>query len=270
MRIAEPDISAEIMSGAERRDLDYKCDIDLTTDNKKAKVEIAKDIIAMANSGGGLIVGGVKETEGGFKWEGMPEESLKAFDSTPLNDFVRNQCAPPINCTTRKVEIDGHTYGVIQVPGFVDQPHIVTKDYQQVLNKGDILVRSASNNSVRAEPDDLRRLIDRAVGLRQGVLRDLLQTVFQNTPPSLIGGAPQIANTTELPFDRQVYSDRFKGFRIIRMSPANEELPAFRTRLFGATQAAIVHGVGGYPDFPDIDLAAAIQKRLPAGVALEY
>lgn len=216
--LTDEDIIDRIKSKTEHPDFDYKDDINLSG-NKKYKAEIAKDVVAIANYGGGLIVAGVPESTTGYVLKGMPEASLRVFDSTALNDFVKNYCSPPINTTTRKIEIDGNVYGVVVVPGFATQPHIITKDYPEVLRTGDILVRSASNNSVRAGPHDLRKLIDLAVRRRQGTLGDLLQAALESTRPVLVGGSSLSAREVEVPFDRAEYGERYKGFRIVTSVP---------------------------------------------------
>ena len=265
----EQDIIALIESGEERPDFDYKADIDLTA-GKREKAEIAKDIIAMANSGGGLIVGGVKETPEGYVWEGMSQVALKVFDSTALNDFVKSYCAPLINTTTRKVEIDGRVYGVIIVPEFADEPYIVVKDYPEVLKPGDLLVRSASNNSVRAGPDELRKLINLAVRRRQSALKDMLQAALESRRPMLVGTATASAETVKSPFDRSKYAESYKGFRIVTIAPIEAEVSVRPMELRGAAEKAIVtNRRSGYQGFPPPYFPRAVEKRLPVGIAFE-
>jgi hypothetical protein len=264
----EQDIIALILSGEERPDFDYKDDLDLTA-SRKAKAEMAKDVIAMANSGGGLIVGGVRETSKGYVWKGMSQAALETFDSTALNDFVKSYCAPPINATTRKVEIDGKLYGVIIVPEFADQPHIVVRDYPEVFKTGDFLVRSASNNSLRAGPDELRKLINLAVRRRQGALKNMLQAALENRRPTLIGAATSSAESVGAPFDRSKYADTYKGFRIVTIAPVEAQVSVRPMELRGAIEQAIVIDHSGYQDFPPTYFSRAVEKRLPVGIAFE-
>lgn len=264
----DQDLITMILSGAERPDFDYKDDIDLTGD-KKHKAELTKDIIAMANSGGGLIVGGVGETTGGYNWKGMSDHTLKAFDSTALNDFVKNYSAPPINTTTRKIQIEGKVYGVIIVPEFYEQPHIVIRNYDQVLTTGHILVRSASNNSVCAGPDDVRKLIDLAVRRRQGVLKEFLQAALEDTRPQLVGGATSVAEEIEVPFDRAEYSRTYKGFRVMALRPEGEQIRLRPMDLRHAVEEAIIYTPNGYERFPPAVFPGSVEQRLPIGVAFE-
>jgi hypothetical protein len=264
----EEDLVARILAGEEKPDFDYKADIDLTGD-KKHKAEITKDVIAMANSGGGLIVGGIKEITTGYDWLGMPDSSLKAFDSTALNDFVKNYAGPAINTTTRKVEVEGKVCGVIIVPEFSDQPHIVIRDYPNVLSTGDILVRSTSNNSVRASPDALRKMLDHAVQRRQGVLKDMLQVALESSRPRLVGATTVDRAEVEAPFDRSEYAESYSGFRIITMVPAEGQVSVRPMELREAADAAIVNDPHGYQSFPPPYFGLSTENRLPVGIAFQ-
>jgi hypothetical protein len=262
--LTEQEVINLIEAGEERPELDYKADIDLTA-NKKEKVEIVKDIIAMANSGGGILVGGVHEEPQGFVWSGMPDDSLKAFDSTALNDFVTNYSDPPINTTTRKITIGDEVYGIVIVPAFYSEPHIVIKDYPDVLRVGDILVRSASNNSVRATPTELRKIIDLAVKRRRGALKDLLQGALESTRPTLVGGLSQ-GESSKPPFDRSEYSDKYIGFSIVKIVPENWESDIRPMSITDVVKNSAINDRNGYSDFPPINLPNAVEKRLPMGI----
>lgn len=256
-----------IKAGSEKPDLDYKVDIDLTA-SKKEKVEITKDVIAMANYGGGVIVGGVSEDNNGFKLQGMPATSLKPFDSTALNDFVSNYCDPPINSTTKKITINTNIYGIILVPGFTSQPHIVTKSYPNVLREGDILIRSNSNNSLRANPHSLRRMIDKAVKYRQGRFKELLQTAIESSSPALVGGVDETNPESIAPFDLDQYKDEYTGFRITRILP--EE--TFQISPVSLRETAIESQVNSEFDrytFPPLNFINNIEERFPFGIAID-
>jgi hypothetical protein len=267
--LADQEIVDAIQAGEERPDLDYKLDIDLTGD-KKGKAEITKDVIAMANSGGGLLIGGVSEEPAGFRRKGMPEGSLEAFDSTALNDFANNYSDPPINATTRKVTVEGKTYGIVIVPEFDRQPHIVIKDYPDVLREGDVLVRSASNNSVRAGPHDMRDLINLAISRRQGALKGLLQAALKSTRPALVGEAVSVVDSAEVPFDQSEYEGQYQGFRIVKIEPVDKRHQVAPRQLKPAAQEAAIYDQRKTLErFPYIRFSRAAEKRLPVGLALE-
>lgn len=265
--LTDEKIIALITAKEERPDLDFKGDINLSGD-KKDKAEITKDVIAMANYGGGLIVGGVPETATGFLLAGMPEASLKSFDSTALNDFVKNYADPPVNTTTRKQEFEGKVYGVIVVPGFATQPHIVTRDYPDVMRAGDILIRTASNSSERAGADDVRVLIEQCVSRRKDVLAAMLQAALPENRPVLIGRAPESVEPIRAPFDQSKYSGRYKGFRLV-ITSAMEEVTIPLTRLRPALDQAVLRGPSGREHYPPFPFGTTLEKRLPIGIVFE-
>jgi predicted HTH transcriptional regulator len=63
-----------VLRGYESKDLDYKGPIDWNEENKKASCRIVKDILAMANTGGGFLVFGVSEASAGFSWDGLSQD----------------------------------------------------------------------------------------------------------------------------------------------------------------------------------------------------
>jgi hypothetical protein len=257
-----------IQAGVERPDLDYKEDIELGRDKKEQKARLAKDIIAMANTDGGVIVGGVKELSSGFEFSGMSEQSLQDFDSTAINDFVSNYCDPPINATSRIIPIGDNRFGVLVVPEFNEQPHIVTKNYSEVFSEADLLVRSSSNNSVRAGPNELRQMLNKATMRRQGALRDFLQVALSTQAPKLVGQG-QTHSEIQAPFDRDKYKDMHQGFRIVTIAVA-PTFPAVRPMaLRAAVLNATVNRRTGYSSFPSANLDATAETRLRIGIAYE-
>lgn len=265
--ISDNELIALIQKGTEAPDLDYKDDIDLSRDKKEEKAQLTKDVIAMANSGGGIIVGGVKQIPKGFVAEGMSESTLQSFDSTALNDFVKNYCDPPINTQTKILTSDGRTYGFVIVPEFSQMPHIVIKNYSGVLSEGDLLVRSSSNNSVRAGAHDLRQLLDKAILRRQGTLRDFLQVALKSQQPKLVGGSN--FENIQAPFDRDKYKGVYKRFRTISLKFTNEwEIRPMSLR--SPVQKATVYTPHGSPIFPSAEPTYATESRLPIGITFEH
>ena len=50
----------------ESTELEYKSSFGIDKENKKWKIELAKDVSAMANANGGTIVYGIRQKEGGI------------------------------------------------------------------------------------------------------------------------------------------------------------------------------------------------------------
>jgi len=265
---SDADIMVLINAGEEHLDLDYKDSINLEG-GKKEKVEITKDIIAMANSGGGLIIGGVRETPTGFTKTGMPREELAAFDSTKLNQFVNQYCDPPINSTTRIIEDGDKFYGVIIIPAFSDQPHIVTKNFSEVFSEGELLVRTSNNESRRAGPYELRELLNNAVARRQGAFQKLLQSAIQSVKPQILDQS-QLPEIT-VPFDTQKALEKYKGFRIVRIQPVNgsSQIELLRIQKL-VEQSSLTSRRSGEISFPSANPRYSNQTRLPIGIAYQF
>lgn len=265
---SEDHLIAQIKCGSERPDLDYKEQIDLCADRKREKAELTKDIIAMANFGGGLIIGGVRDVGGRFEMVGMGQDQLKQFDSTRLNDFVKNYSDPPVNTLTRVVATEGMNFGIVIVPGFGEQPHIVTNDYPGILIKGDLLMRSASNNSERAGPHDLRGLLDRAVVRRQGTMGAMLRSVLDVARPVILDES-QSGPNLPVPFQREKHLERYGGFCITSLKHAGVRQAVRAMDLRDAVQKSAVLGKRGGRLFPSHWLENATETRLPIGIAYE-
>jgi len=263
----ENDFVAIITAGTERPDLDYKEKINLEG-TKKEKAEIAKDIIAIANSGGGFIVGGVKESSSGFQRIGMTSEELRSFDSTKLNQFVNNYCDPPINSITRTIEMDGKIFGVIIVPEFGEQPHIIVKSFEGVFNEADIFVRTGNNESRRAGSHEVRSLIEKSVTRRQSVLQHIIQSALPPTRPQIIESTSRSEIT--VPIDTKKYLEKYKGFRVVRITPVTNQLHIGLRNLKGAVEKAYIWNSEREVSFPHANpryASITSETRLPVGMA---
>lgn len=74
----------------EGKHIDYKCGFD--AQNPKAKIELLKNLIAMANAGGGQIIFGCSETSE----EGVDEATRRELDSARLADAASLYTQPAI------------------------------------------------------------------------------------------------------------------------------------------------------------------------------
>jgi hypothetical protein len=172
-----------IIRGFESKDIDYKGPIAWDErSNRKGCCELVKDILAMGNVGGGYLVIGVTERDEGFKWVGLTRAQLATFDTTRVNKFVQNYADPPINCKVVKVPIEGKTYVVIEVPGFLDTPHICQKDYPGVLITPALYVRTDNNESAQLKSSsDFRNLVEQAIRRRQDTLLESFRAILTGT-----------------------------------------------------------------------------------------
>lgn len=155
-------------SSCETSALDFKETLDLT--QTRDRVELAKDVLAMANSGGGDIVVGVED--GTLRRVGISEEvSVHLRDAKNVNDKLKKYCGgyikvlvahhPVTNRSRQKVRLV-----LIHVPaashkvpaqddGAYADPGNPSK-LKWVFRRGDVYIRKA-DESVKVEtPEDLR------------------------------------------------------------------------------------------------------------------
>ncbi|MEW6879767.1 helix-turn-helix domain-containing protein [Trueperella pyogenes] len=108
----------------EQDDLDFKRDAYQAQDKKK-QWELAKDVCAMANSGGGWIICGIiDENETAVAFSGL---ELAPTSETSIHQLIENQIEPPLTVATR-VYTDEDQQNVvltIRVPDSSDKPHLL-------------------------------------------------------------------------------------------------------------------------------------------------
>ncbi|GAB3253772.1 AlbA family DNA-binding domain-containing protein [Arthrobacter pigmenti] len=119
----------------ERADLDWKTSLPLTQTDKAARQaqgeELAKDVAAMANSGGGLIVYGVAERSGNTSAAGeiRPVGEVGETELRTIRQIVNNQIYPPVTALEliRLTPIGAQKGGVLAalVQPSLDVPHLL-------------------------------------------------------------------------------------------------------------------------------------------------
>jgi hypothetical protein len=125
--VLDGDLSRErllalIRLGREEESLDYKRSYDLTGKSTKDRVEMARDVVAMANTFGGYIVLGVDErrTGGRLTYEpvGISEDHLKSLDIDRLKPQVERylNVAVPIRLQVHHLsENEGRCFALLYV-----------------------------------------------------------------------------------------------------------------------------------------------------------
>lgn len=158
-----------IDAGTETRDVDYKAALNLET--KKARAELARDMIAMANAGGGTIVFGVAEgSAGAWSQVGLSPSEVDCLDVTKVGDAVRAYTGPAVEFATRVVRRGGLIFGAISVRPMNGTIALALKPNQDAgLFTGRIYVRTADARTAElTDPGELNVLIERAIGQRAG------------------------------------------------------------------------------------------------------
>jgi CheY-like chemotaxis protein len=155
----DPSISL-LLAGQERQDLDYKESFDFIS--KDTCAALAKDVIAMANWGGGVIVVGVSEPiPGQFVLTGLKDEVLPDFEVTRLNNAIRGYIDPHVHVTSKILTYDSRKFVELTVPAVKDTLILAKKQNDKVrLFQGRIYTRNASAESAEVQTSaELRELL---------------------------------------------------------------------------------------------------------------
>lgn len=133
-QIVEDDLRALVTEKRpEGRRIDYKRDLDISKDAEKK--ELARDVSAFANAGGGDLIFGIEEQkDADGKNLGIPKDVVGVvcpnFDQTKqrIEAIVRDNVEPRIQGLTFRI-VDGFANGpviVLRVPASWSGPHMVT------------------------------------------------------------------------------------------------------------------------------------------------
>lgn len=162
------DIAKMIDLKKETPNLDYKVSLFWKSSHNDARLDIVKDILAMANmqDGGKLIIGVQDDNE----FVGLTEEEYKTFDVTQVNTYLNNYSDPVFNCSVIKREINGKKVVVIDVPEFKETPifckkaaHSSKDQNKEILKKGGLYIRTdACESALLGSADQMRSLMRRS------------------------------------------------------------------------------------------------------------
>ena len=154
-----PDLTL-IHMGFEHQSLDYKETIDLNT--KHGIADLAKDVIAMANWGGGTIVVGVAERKpGNFVCVGVTKSLLDDLEVSQLNKRLRTFLDPQLPVISRQVRHNKKLFVVIEIPPASDMPILAAKKNEKVsLYPGRIYTRTSAAESAEVQTSsELREIL---------------------------------------------------------------------------------------------------------------
>jgi len=185
--ITDKDIEILLEAKNETPNLDYKEILIWDKDHRDERLEVIKDILAMANTqDGGKIIFGVKD--GDFEFVGLSDEAYGFFDTTPVNQFLHNYADPAFTCSVVKKEIGSKKVVVIDVPEFSEVPIVCKQSANsssntEILKKGAVYIRTKDCSS---EPistaDEMRSIL--AIGLtrKSDELLGLIQKLMTGEP----------------------------------------------------------------------------------------
>lgn len=157
-----PDI-AILKMGTETQTLDYKEDLDLST--KPSRASFAKDVIAMANNAGGVIVIGVAErSPGEFELVGLSEDRLRLFETSQINKAIRGFISPHVAITSRRVHMRSKTFIFVEVPESDCLVMAAQQNDEADLYLGRVYGRTpAAESAELRDSADVQKIIDKLV-----------------------------------------------------------------------------------------------------------
>lgn len=180
---------------------DYKLDFD--PGNEKAKVDLVKNLVAIANAGGGRIIFGRNETV----TPGIDNDTCQALDSARLSDLVYRYVKPAQVELSHEIQALGDDRYLFTVRiAASEYPVVMSRqgDWKGMNNRkdkaifllGDIWIRHSSKTE-RVTHEDMRTWIERA---KQGERDRLLSriTTLVNLPD---GAEIQVVSAEQSPID---------------------------------------------------------------------
>jgi DNA-binding response OmpR family regulator len=164
-------------AGTEQAGVDYKRELDLAS--KRQRAELARDMIAMANTGGGTIIIGVQEERDGFSVQGAA--NARDLDATKIGDAVRAYTGSVVKFTSRPVNVRGALCAAVTVSATDGTIALAQRANQDAgLFTGRIYIRTSDARTTElSDPVQLAELLERAVEQR---LRRLLSITTGKTP----------------------------------------------------------------------------------------
>lgn len=150
-----------IEMGYENSQLDYKGNIEL--ESRFGRASLAKDIIAMANSGGGNIVIGVEEERPGkFIPKGLENRDADDLEKTKVWSKIRGYLDPEFEFNVIRTVYKERIFVVISIPEFKKGVVLAKKMNERAsLFLGRIYIRTKGAESAEiCDSRDLRKLLE--------------------------------------------------------------------------------------------------------------
>lgn len=186
---------------AELNEVDYKVSFDMAS--TQDKVELAKDVIAMNNTGSGYILLGVEDDGAPI---GLSQEQYDALDPTPLSNKV-NEYAIPQEARLRlakhelffESEEEPRYFGLLYCLRRRGLPIMMSKDgnypdpskpghHLHAFRKHDVYVRRGAQ-SKPMQPEDLNRFLDEAL--------DIAKESWMQEVTNIIDSATQVQRLSQ-------------------------------------------------------------------------
>lgn len=145
-----------IIAQGEGRKIDFKREIYLNYES--CKKELAKDVCAMANSGGGrgYIIVGVEDKSR----EIVGVKDLKVLDEEKIQQIVSSRCEPPIPIMVEIVEIKNKSVGVIIIYDGGQKPYQIRETGAFNIRRGSTTDTMRKEELVAAFEENLLLIVE--------------------------------------------------------------------------------------------------------------
>jgi hypothetical protein len=277
--MSQDDICGLVARSEEHQHLDYKAPMTWDESTRDA-IELVKDVLALANSGGGhLVIGVAEKAGGGFDFVGLNEDEAHSWESTRLGNKVRVYADPPVSVRVRIVECGGPKFAVITVDGFRRMPHVCkkpfhTKEWGHVLTAPTFYIPTVTCESRPVQSvEELNDLIDRAVRTRHDEVLTAVRSV-------MIGASTPTRVDDRVAFERQITETLQESADPIPDKPydafyTDVMFPGqFEEDRFSRSELSDALGLGSvtYEGWPFLFFHGADKHitKLPDGLRLEY
>lgn len=181
------EIGRFVQLAGESRNVDAKGPV--LWDRDKVSGELAKDIMAFANSqdGGVLVIGKSEPSPNEFSLDGLTPDEAASFETTKVAAWVNAHCHPSIDLVCHRVTVDEKEFVVITVEEFREIPVICKKSFtppsdqrsKPCLREGAVYIRTANAESAPLRSvEEMRELIGLAVTKRLDDINKVLQAAI--------------------------------------------------------------------------------------------
>lgn len=164
----------------------------LDLQDRSHRALLAKEIIALANHGGGFIIVGFREENDGTFSPASPQPTnLDAYSQDVINEIVRTYIDPALHCS---VHHETHTatglrFPIIVVPGGHRQPVMAKRgspDNNSLLSRTVYCRRAGPVSEQPQSADEWRDLMDRCLRNGREDLLDAFRTLMAGGPSPVV------------------------------------------------------------------------------------
>lgn len=190
----------------EALDIEVKEWLDLTTKDHRAM--LAKEIIALANHGGGYVVIGFKEgTDGTFEPPPQPPPDLGRWSQDTIQDIVAKYVDPGVQCRVvhRERRQSGQRHPVIVVPGGLRVPvraKAGSPDGKTLFPHRIYIRRPGPCSEEPRSAEEWDRFFERCLQNRKAELLEAMRSIIQGVIPTAVPPTPTRADELAK-FERQ-------------------------------------------------------------------